>query len=75
MLTPFWCRLKKTEKSDILFNLSTSGGLSGVRKISEVFPNHLSDIPEYEKLIKLQNKILMDTRVDKKKQRLSLHKW
>ena len=75
ILTLPWFRLKKTEKSDILFNLSTSGGLSGVRKISEVFPNHLSDIPEYEKLIKLQNKILMDTRVDKKKQRLSLHKW
>ena len=30
-------RLNKTEKSDILFNLKTSGGLSGVRKQSEVF--------------------------------------
>ena len=28
---------KRSQKSDILFNLKTSGGLSGVRKKSEVF--------------------------------------
>ena len=37
MLIPDTFRVKKTEKSDILFNLKTSGGLSGVRKESEVF--------------------------------------
>ena len=64
-------RLQKTTKSDILFNLATSGGLSGVRKESEVFPAHISDVPEYDKLIRLQNQVLMDTKVDKRKQRLT----
>ena len=83
-------RLHKSEKSDILFNLATSGdtwiligwlipilssdwsgGLSGVRKESEVFPSHISDVPEYDKLIKLQNQVLMDNKVDKRKQKLA----
>lgn len=31
---------------------------------------HVSDMPEYEKIIKMQNQVLMDTKVDKRKQRL-----
>ena len=60
----------KSEKSDILFNLATSGGLSGVRKKSEVFKDHLADMTEYEQLILLQNKAMMDTKVDKTAQKL-----
>ena len=59
----------KSEKSDILFNLATSGGLSGVRKKSEVFKD-LTDMTEYEQLILLQNKAMMDTKVDKTAQKL-----
>ena len=61
---------KKTDKSDILFNLSTSGGLSGVRKQSEVFRKHLADVDQYEQLILLQNKAMMDTKIDKATQKL-----
>ena len=60
----------KSEKSDILFNLATSGGLSGVRKESEVFRQQLSDVDQYEQLILLQNKAMMDTKVDKSTQKL-----
>ena len=60
----------KSQKSDILFNLATSGGLSGVRKKSEVFKNNLADIDQYEQLILLQNKAMMDTKVDKTAQKL-----
>ena len=28
------------------------------------FRSHLSDLPEYEKIIKLQNQVLMDLKVD-----------
>ena len=60
----------KSQKSDILFNLATSGGLSGVRKKSEVFKNNLADMDQYEQLILLQNKAMMDTKVDKTAQKL-----
>ena len=60
----------KTDKSDILFNLSTSGGLSGVRKQSEVFRQQVTDVDQYEQLILLQNKAMMDTKVDKATQKL-----
>ena len=30
----------------------------------------MSDMPEYEKIIKMQNQVLMDTKVDKRKQKL-----
>ena len=42
-----------------------------MRKESEVFPSHISDVPEYDKLIKLQNQVLMDNKVDKRKQKLA----
>ena len=60
----------KSQKSDILFNLATSGGLSGVRKKSEVFKNNLADMDQYEQLILLQNKAMMETKVDKTTQKL-----
>ena len=60
----------KSQKSDILFNLATSGGLSGVRKKSEVFKNNLADMDQYEQLILLQNKAMMETKVDKTAQKL-----
>ena len=71
MKSPLLHRLtNKSEKSDILFNLATSGGLSGVRKKSEVFKNNLADMDQYEQLILLQNKAMMDTKVDKTAQKL-----
>ena len=30
----------------------------------------MSDMPEYEKIIKMQNQVPMDTKVDKRKQKL-----
>ena len=44
ILTVRSARLGKSPKSDILFHLSTSGGLSGVRKESEVLLLELQTI-------------------------------
>ena len=44
ILTVRSARLGKSPKSDILFHLSTSGGLSGVRKESEVLLLQLQTI-------------------------------
>ena len=79
-------RLGKSPKSDILFHLSTSGGLSGVRKESEVvhhgarcrvqecgvqvFRPYMADMPEYERLIRIQNEQIMDTKLDRNNQKL-----
>ena len=41
-----------------------------MRKKSEVFKNNLADIEQYEQLILLQNKAMMETKVDKTAQKL-----
>ena len=41
-----------------------------MRKKSEVFKDNLADMNQYEQLILLQNKAMMDTKVDKTAQKL-----
>ena len=41
-----------------------------MRKKSEVFKDNLANMTEYEQLILLQNKAMMDTKVDKTAQKL-----
>ena len=50
-------------KSEILFNLSKSSGMSGVRKPSEVIPapSPVQDLQELEKLAVAHNKILLQS--------------
>ena len=54
-------RGKKNLKEDILFNLATSSGMSGVRVESEIIRNNeLVDIT-YEQLTVNQNKYVIDS--------------
>ena len=54
---------KSDAKSEILFNLSKSSGMSGVRKPSEVLPppSPVEDLEELEKLAVSHNKILLQS--------------
>ena len=53
-------RGRKSFKEDILFNLATSSGMSGVRQESEVFRNMESAESEYDHLTVSQNKYVID---------------
>ena len=52
-------RGKNNTKSDILFNLATSGGMSGVRKESEILCHTAFDAQEYDQHAVIQNKYVM----------------
>ena len=51
---------KKNFKEDIIFNLATSSGMSGIRMESEVFRNMESVESEYKYLTLSQNKYVID---------------
>ena len=55
-------RGNKSSKEDILFNLATSSGMSGVRVESEILHSNCSLEEEYEQLTVSQNKFVMESR-------------
>ena len=56
-------RGKKNLKEDIIFNLATSSGMSGIRQISELFINTEEKDSEYEHLTVSQNQhVIRETR-------------
>ena len=54
---------KSDIKSDILFNLSKSSGMSGVRKASEVLPtpSPVAELDKFEDIDVTNNKILLQS--------------
>ena len=55
-------RGNKNKKGDILFNLATSGGMSGVRKQIEILPYQAFDQRQYEDLTVCQNQFVLESK-------------